>query len=156
MIYARENQRSQETHRWEFLLDCSITTIIEVSTKEFLLSGRCSREHRSILRRKKSFVRLHLLRRFSALVSLNPQSQSSEVLINILFSRRILSFGDGRICVRDISLDGQAKACLIKIVILLVTVIQILLMNWRDSRSLRITGRAHVLLRRRLPRKIGD
>ncbi|BAB08477.1 unnamed protein product [Arabidopsis thaliana] len=115
MIYARENQRSQEAHRWEFLLDCSITIIIVVSMKEFLLSGRCSREHRSTLRRKKTFVRLLLLRRFSALVSLNPQSQSSEILINILYFRRILSFGDGRIFERDISLDGRAKACLIKV-----------------------------------------
>lgn len=62
MIYARETQRSQETHRPEFLLESSII-FIGVSTTEFLSSGRCSRELRSILRRKRLFVRLHLLRR---------------------------------------------------------------------------------------------
>ncbi|EOA12735.1 hypothetical protein CARUB_v10028243mg [Capsella rubella] len=102
MIYARENLqlRSQETHRWEVLLECSITIIIGASTKVFLLSGRCSRELRSILLRKKYFITL-----------------------------------------------------------MVVVVVQILVMNWRDSRSLmRITGRAHLLLLLRLllPRKIED
>ncbi|ESQ42661.1 hypothetical protein EUTSA_v10015885mg, partial [Eutrema salsugineum] len=138
ITYAREDQRSQETHRWGFLLESSTITIIGVSTTEFLSSGRCSQELRSILHRKNSFLRLHLLRHFSAVASLNPPSEN---LINILFFRRIfLSFGNGKIFVRDVSLNGQAKTCLVEIIIMLVTVVQVLVVNWRDLRSLRITG----------------
>ncbi|XP_013608247.1 PREDICTED: uncharacterized protein LOC106315010 [Brassica oleracea var. oleracea] len=154
ITYAREDQRSQEAHRLEFPLDSSIITIIGASTMEFLSSGKCSRELPSILPLKKSFLRLLLLRHTSAVASLNLRSENQ---INVLFLRRTLSFGNGRIFETNISLNGQAKACLVEIIRMLVMVVQILVVNWRELRSLRITDQAALLfLQRHLPPKIGD
>lgn len=113
ITYAREDQRSQEAHRLEFPLDSSIITIIGASTMEFLSSGKCSRELPSILPLKKSFLRLLLLRHTSAVASLNLRSENQ---INVLFLRRTLSFGNGRIFETNISLNGQAKACLVEVI----------------------------------------